>query len=83
MGELVNELLARAVKSGMPKKEMSLLEEQFRLQIEPFLERGIRLYLNGTQMKVDTVVQSQGFTVSVNANFGTKPSLWQRLFGKG
>jgi len=83
MGDLVDELLARADKSGMAEEKIVSLEEQFRLQIETLLERGINLYNNGSQMKVDTVVKGQGFNVSVKANFGTKVSLWGRILGKG
>ena len=83
MGDLVQELLARGRKSKMGEEELDSMEEQFRLQIETLLERGVNLYHNGSQMKVDTVVKGQGFNVSVKANFGTKVSIWGRILGKG
>lgn len=80
--DLINMLLKKVANSTMDSEQSSSLEEQFRLQVEPILNRGKDLHSNGSQLNIDTTVKAEGYEISVRGNFGTKGSFWKRLFGK-
>ena len=78
---LLQSVLTKGESTNLPPEILKDIEDQFRLKITPILSRGISIVENGSQMKIDTIVNGDGYQITVNGYFGQKPkSLISRIF---
>lgn len=77
----VNRLESQGNAQRLAPDVLDTLLRQSRTVIEEFLERGTDLAQVGSQMVATRTIESPQYSVRIQARFGVRPSVGERLFG--
>ena len=79
--DTMRRLEARAVNGKLSPDVLHMVLEQSRRIIEDFFERGTALSKAGSQMRISRTIDGPGYAINIQARFGTKESMWERIIG--
>ena len=79
--DTMRRLEKRAVNGKLSPDVLQMVLGQSSRIIEDFFERGTALSKAGSQMRISRTIDGPGYAINIQARFGTKESMLERIIG--
>lgn len=79
--ETLRHLEERAKSSHIEAGDVDSVLTQTRVVVQEFFDRGMSLVQTGSQMRASRTLEGPGYSIRINARFGIRESIWDRVVG--